>query len=77
MESNGNCFACLVEFMFLNTRIKGISIPFHKNFEEIDLRFYVRHYCEGNWKRGVVFIKEIVPKPMIALIANILYGEKY
>ena len=73
----GNCFVSLIGFMFLNTKLKGIPIPFHQNFEEVNLRFYVRHLDGNVWKRGAVFIKEIVPKPMISLVANTLYGEHY
>lgn len=74
---NGIHYVSLVGFMFLDTKILGIKVPFHVNFEEVNLRFYVRHKEDGEWKRGVVFIKEIVPKPTIALVANSLYGEKY
>lgn len=79
---NGKHYVSLVGFMFLDTTVLGIKIPFHVNFEEVNLRFYVRYKDETNpenpeWKRGVVFIKEIVPKPAIALVANTLYGEKY
>lgn len=73
----GKTYVSLVGFMFLNTKIMGIGIPYHINFEEVNLRFYVKHNNNGNWMRGVSFIKEIVPKPAIALIANNLYGEKY
>lgn len=54
-----------------------MKIPFHINFEEINLRFYVKFYDGKNWKRGVVFIKEIVPKAMITLVANAVYNEHY
>ena len=73
----GTCYASLVGFMFVNTRIKGIAFPFHTNFQEVNLRFYVRYKEEEIWKRGVVFISEIVPRPAITFIANTLYGEKY
>lgn len=73
----GTCYISLVGFMFLNTRLKGLSIPYHRDFEEVNLRFYVRYYENGEWKRGVVFIKEIVPKPALSLIANTLYKEHY
>ncbi|MBT6515041.1 MAG: DUF2071 domain-containing protein [Crocinitomicaceae bacterium] len=72
-----NCYLSLVGFMFVNTKIKGVKIPFHVNFEEVNLRFYVRHLQNGEWKRGVVFIKEIVPKPAITFIANKVYKENY
>ncbi|MDP4286057.1 MAG: DUF2071 domain-containing protein [Bacteroidota bacterium] len=73
----GNSYASLVGYMFLNTKIHGFSIPFHINFEEVDLRFYVKLNDHGHWKRGVVFIKKIVPRQGILLMANNLYGEKY
>lgn len=72
------CYISLVGFMFLETKLKGIKIPFHVNFEEINLRFYVKYKDENHvWKRGVVFIKEIVPKPALAFIANTIYNENY
>ena len=74
---NGRCYLSLVGFMFLNTRLLGLKIPFHINFEEVNLRFYVRRKENGEWKRGVVFIKEIVPKPAITYVANTLYMENY
>lgn len=74
---NNTCYVSLVGFMFLNTRVLGIKVPFHTNFEEVNLRFYVRYYDQGEWKRGVVFIKEIVPKHALTFVANTLYGEHY
>lgn len=74
---NDRCYVSLVGFMFLNTALKGIKIPFHTNFEEVNLRFYVRYKDDQEWKRGVVFIKEIVPKPILSLVANTLYKENY
>lgn len=74
---NNTCYVSLVGFRFLNTKMFGISIPFHKNFEEVNLRFYVRYKDRDIWKRGVVFIKEIVPKAAISFVANTLYNEHY
>jgi hypothetical protein len=71
------CYVSLVGFMFLNTKLKGLPIPFHANFEEVNLRFYVRYNDNGLWKRGVVFIKEIVPRPALTLVANTIYKENY
>jgi len=73
----GACYVSLVGFMFLDTKVKGFKIPFHTNFEEVNLRFYVRYKDNGEWKRGVVFIKEIVPKPSLTFIANTIYKENY
>ena len=74
---NDTCYISLVGFMFQNTKMLGMKIPFHVNFEEVNLRFYVKRFENGEWKRGVVFIKEIVPKPAITLIANTIYKENY
>jgi uncharacterized protein YqjF (DUF2071 family) len=74
---NNRCYVSLVGFQFLETSVLGIKFPFHTNFDEINLRFYVRYKDNDTWKRGVVFIKEIVPKVMITFIANTLYNEKY
>lgn len=74
----GKCFISLVGFLFKNTKVLGIPIPGHINFEEVNLRFYVRHQTpEGEWRRGVVFIKEVVPRRAITWVANTLYGEHY
>ena len=75
---NGKCLVSLVGFRFLNTKVKGIGIPLHKNFTEINLRFYVSYPDkQSGWKRGTVFIKEIVPLPAITFVAKQVYGEKY
>jgi len=74
---NGNCYVSLVGFMFVNTKLLGLKIPFHTNFEEVNLRFYVKRYENGAWKRGVVFIKEIVPKRALTFVANTIYNENY
>ncbi|AZA99410.1 DUF2071 domain-containing protein [Chryseobacterium joostei] len=71
------CYISLVGFMFLNTKLLGLPIPFHRNFEEVNLRFYVKKKENGIWKRGVVFIKEIVPKPALSFVANSVYKENY
>ena len=71
------CYISMVGFMFKDTRVKGFKFPFHTNFEEVNLRFYVRYKDNGKWKRGVVFIKEIVPRSLLTLVANSLYQENY
>ncbi|MBZ5529164.1 MAG: DUF2071 domain-containing protein [Acidobacteriia bacterium] len=74
----GKTYLSLVGFRFLNTRMFGkIPIPFHRDFEEVNLRFYVRRKEEGEERRGVVFIAEIVPKQAVARIARLAYGENY
>jgi len=74
---NGTHYISIVGFLFANTRVSGYAIPLHRNFEEVNLRFYVRRKTDAGWKRGVVFIKEIVPRSMIALVAQYFYNEPY
>lgn len=73
----GKCFISSIGFMFENVKLLGLKIPFHTNFEEVNLRFYVKRFENGIWKRGAVFISEIVPKRAISMVANILYNEHY
>ena len=74
---NGRAYVSLVGFLFLRTRVFGIPIPFHINFEEANLRFYVRRDTGTEVRRGVVFVREIVPRWAIAAVARTLYNEKY
>lgn len=74
---NNKCYVSLVGFMFVNTKLLGVKIPFHSNFEEVNLRFYVKRFDGEVWKRGVVFIKEIVPKVALTFVANTVYNENY
>jgi uncharacterized protein len=73
----GKTFVSLVGFRFLRTRVWGIAVPFHCNFEEVNLRFYVRRRVGSEMRRGVVFIREIVPRRLIATIARLVYNERY
>src|SRR5215469_5304479 len=73
----GRSFVSVVGFEFLDTRVLGVAIPFHRNFEEVNLRFYVRRKAEGIWRCGVVFVKELVPRRAIAWVARRVYSENY
>jgi len=70
-------YVSLVGFLFLNTRLLGIPIPGHQNFEEFNLRFYVTRDTGSEIRRGAVFIREIVPRWAIAKVARDLYNEPY
>lgn len=74
---NGKYFISIVGFKFLNTKVKGIKFPFHSNFEQLNLRFYVKRKIKNEIRHGVVFIKEIIDKPLVKLIARALYKENY
>ncbi|HEY4381309.1 MAG TPA: DUF2071 domain-containing protein [Acidobacteriaceae bacterium] len=72
------CYVSLVGFLFDRVRVLGLPIPFHTRFEEVNLRFYItRTEPDGTRRRGVVFIREFVPRAAIALIARSLYEEPY
>jgi uncharacterized protein len=74
----GTAYVSVVGFQFLGTRIFGIlPIPFHVNFDEVNLRFYVRRREGHEVRRGVVFVKQIVPRRAVARVARWSYGEKY
>lgn len=73
----GRTIVSLVGFLFERTRVYGLPIPFHINFEEVNLRFYVRRETPHGPRRGVVFIKEIVPRAAIAYAARVIYNEPY
>jgi len=73
----GRTFVSMVGFRFLRTRVFGIAIPLHTDFEEVNLRFYVRRRAGAEWRRGVVFVREIVPRRAIAIVARVFYGEPY
>ena len=74
---NGQHFVSMVGFRFTNTRVNGWAIPFHINFDEVNLRFYIRRKAPEGWRRAVAFVKEIVPRWAIATIARRLYNENY
>ncbi len=73
----GKTFISVVGFRFLRTRVLGVPIPHHRHFDEVNLRFYVKRDADGGVRRGVVFIKEIVPRRMIAAVARRVYNENY
>jgi uncharacterized protein len=84
----GRCFVSLVGFLFDRVRILGVPVPGHTRFEEVNLRYYVKRKLppeqatgektlEPGYRRGVVFLSEIVPKRAITAVARTLYGEAY
>jgi len=74
---NGTAFVSLVGFLFADTRLLQVPVPCHRNFEEVNLRFYVRRNAGGEVRRAVTFIREIVPRAAIALVARRVYNEPY
>lgn len=73
----GKTLVSLVGFHFLDTKVLGAPVPFHQDFEEVNLRFYVRRVAEDGVRQGVVFIRELVPRPVVGGMARLLYREPY
>jgi uncharacterized protein YqjF (DUF2071 family) len=74
---DGTALASAVGFRFIGTRLAGMPVPFHRDFVEVNLRFYVRRELPGGTRRGVVFVRELVPRPAVSALARLLYGEPY
>jgi uncharacterized protein YqjF (DUF2071 family) len=75
---NGTCYLSLVGFMFEDVKMLGVPVPFHQSFEEVNLRFYVKHITKnGAERKGVVFLREFAPKVMLELVANSVFHEHY
>ncbi len=74
---SGKTFVSVVGFQFLDTRLLGLPVPCHRNFDEVNLRFYVSRDAADGPRRGVVFVKEIVPRAAIAWVARRVYNENY
>jgi hypothetical protein len=73
----GKAYLSLVGFLFQQARVFGLAVPLGLDFEEVNLRFYVRRFADGDWRRGVVFVKELVPRRSIAVVARAFYNENY
>src|SRR5947209_18790143 len=76
-DRDGRIFVTLVGLLFRDTRVLGLPIPWHRDFEELNLRFYVRRSVLGEWRRAVTFIRELVPLPAVATMARLTYQQPY
>jgi len=76
-DHRGVTYVSLVAFRFLETRVLGLPVPFHRDFEELNLRFYVRRETPEGSRRAVVFVREVVPRAAIAAVARAIYNEPY
>lgn len=74
---DGRAYISIVGFQFKKVRVLGIPIPGHTRFDEINLRYYVKRVVNGETRRGVIFVREIVPRRAVSFVANRLYYENY
>jgi uncharacterized protein YqjF (DUF2071 family) len=70
-------YVSVVGFMFVDTRVRGMAIPFHRTFEEVNLRFYVKRVVDGQERHAVTFVRELVPRTAVMLAARLAYNEPY
>ena len=73
----GQTLVSIVGFQFRDTKVLGAPVPFHQDFEEVNLRFYVRRLVTEGIRTGVVFVRELVPRPVVGGMARLLYREPY
>jgi uncharacterized protein YqjF (DUF2071 family) len=73
----GKYLVSVVGLRFLDARVLGVPPTFYRSYPQVNLRFYVRRWSNGQWRRGVVFIKQIVPKSLVAFVARLVYHEKF
>ena len=73
----GGYYVSLVGFRFLDLSVKGLPAVGHRDFPEINLRFYVRREVDGEIRRGVVFIFELTPRRIVEWVARAVYNEPY
>src|SRR5207237_5812898 len=76
-ESKARHFISLVGFLFLDTHVLGVPAFFHRDFEEVNLRFYVRRTVGEETRHAVVFIRELVPLPLVAGAARPTHSDPY
>lgn len=74
---NGATYLSIVGFLFRDTRVFGVPVPFHRHFVEVNLRLYVRRTVNAEVRRAVTFIRELVPRRAIATVARLAYNEPY
>jgi uncharacterized protein YqjF (DUF2071 family) len=74
---HGKALVSLIGFQFLDTKVLGAPVPFHQDFEEVNLRFYVKRVADDGVRSGVVFLCEVVPRPVVGGMARLLYREPY
>lgn len=72
---HGKAYASLVAFDFESIRVGGIPWPGYTQFPELNLRVYVR--CSEAGRRGVFFIRELIPGKIPTAIARVAYNEPY
>jgi hypothetical protein len=76
-DFDGRYLVSVVAFEFAAAKLFGLRVPGYQLFPEVNLRFYVRRWIGGRWRRGVVFIKELVPRRLVAGVARYVFGQNF
>src|SRR3989441_13236998 len=75
---HGRALVSVVGFRFLDTRVLGAAIAWHRDFDEVNLGFYARRDVPGGGTRhGGVSVRELVSRLAVALLARLAYNEPY
>ena len=74
---NGNCFISLVGFQVKKLKLNDVKVPLIKDFDEIDLQIYVKHFNGASWEKGVVVISRIFDQPGLAPLTNTIFQTNY
>lgn len=73
----GKAFVTVVGLNFVTNKVFGMHLPLLPSFEQVNLRLYVRKIAKENTRRGVVFIKEIVPMFVVSAVARLFFKQEY
>jgi hypothetical protein len=73
--NNGATFLSVVGFLSADTVLIGQPPIRQRLFERVQLSFYVRKRNVDDWRRGVVVVREIVPRTVAPVLAHIFVGE--
>lgn len=71
------CFITLTALVYDQVKFKGLNIPLHREIPEVNLRFYVSAADGSKSKNGVVLLKRIIAKPLLAFAGQLLFQEQY
>ena len=74
-EWDGRSWLSLVGLRFLGLAVGGVPVPLHREFAQVNLRFYARRVVGDQVRRGAVFVRELVPRAAMAAVARLVMNE--
>lgn len=77
----GEALVSVVALRFLGLSLLGVPVPLHQDFPQVNLRFYVRRVVPGaegrEVRHGAVFLRELVPRAVLAAAAQLVMNEPF